>query len=407
MSDVVTPTDCTDSEFDRESSDGECNSSSESGVDDEERSFSESGKKRKKDIALTKLCVGKLCNIIGDERGNISADNVETKVFEYLDEWSLKLMSKNREIKQRELDLKPQEEIMVDSIPVYYCQLVVTSKKKGVAGRTDKNNGEIWFVYWGTSPNDVTLYSFNRSGFSGAWRLLSNFRDCSFPKDFARVFLSPSKIQKITINNLIGVSSSSRTLTYSKDTLFNPYHVTKEYGMVKNFTTCVEEEKHPELKSMLNTGKEAALVAIQTGQIKLPLTVTDTKFEVNEHLKLLLLIKRKIDENKDECKDDLRWRFLEYIEFVIDKDLKEKLNNKLRKEMFEYLREDICPTSFDPEATLWHHHQDTFYNCSYVKLFYKLCKLFWSSNTTERKGISIKTKDVFCLLYTSPSPRDS
>ena len=307
-------------------------------------------------------------------------------------------MSKNRDIKQRELVLQRQEKTMVGSIPVYYCQLVVTSKKKGVAGRTDKNSGEIWFVYWGTLLNDVTLYSFNRSGFSGAWRLLSNFRDYSFPKDFARVFLSPFKIKKITINNLIGVSSTSRTLTYSKDNLFNPYHVTKEYGMVKNFITCVEEEKHSKLKSMLNTGKETALVTIQAGQIKLPLTVTDTEFQVNEHIELLFHIDHEIGENKDKCKDDLHWQFLDYMELIIDKDQKEKLDDNLRKEMFDYLKKGSDPSCFDPEATLWHHHQDTFYNCSSVKLRNKKKALFWSSNTTEKKGGSIQAKNVFEAL---------
>jgi len=367
----------------------------------------ETGIKTKKDIALTKLSIDKLYNTKGDESNKTSTNNIEAEIFRILSSNfgndDNDIDDETDEVKGRTFRLEPQEKTMLGQTPVYFCRGIVTNTKDGFTDKKDQNSGEIWFVYWGTSLSDVTIYSFIRSGWSGAWHLLTRFRDYLFPKDFARVFLDPTQITNIETKNLIGVNASSQKMTYSKVNIFKPYHVTKEYGMVKNFTTYVEE-KHSELKSMLNieTIGEKAAVTMQTGQIKLPLTVTHNIFKVEEHIPLLFLIHKELDKSKGECRDDFRWQFLDYMEFIMDRVQKKTLDKALRKEMLDYYNKNIEePSCFDLEATLWYHHQDTFYNCSSVKLLYKGNVIPWNYNTTERKGLSIETKDVFVALKTN------
>ena len=369
--------------------DEENDSSFEDGEREEEEEYL-----RFSDIAITKL------NSKNLQKG---IENLITKEIKDFGEAVYKVLQ-NRFEKYTKCEFNPPERIRSENDNIFFnlTHCVVTKKKipdmQDVDKDPDKNRGEIWFLYWGENVKDLNIYCFLRSKSVNAWEILTNYRNFDFPKTFSKAFLDPKKIKKIKTSSLIGADRGSQNKIYSKDNVFDPAYVIDRFATVEEMKTPIDSQRDcsKKLISYLNItdNPDKIYVAVQQGQIKLPMEI-QRKFKPRQRdLDMVKFIHETIQKNEGDFMNDPQWRFLDLCKF----DNSTQFNEKLKHALLElYKNPDQEIDLIDLNSRLTYIHEDSFESKD-VKLLYKSNQCYWKTGKTL-KGLAIIVRDVLDGLH--------
>ena len=277
----------------------------------------------------------------------------------------------------------------------YLVHCVVSKTKKSnikdAEQPQDNNNGEIWFLYWGDTVKDLNIFCFLKSRNTNAWSTLTKYRDFDFPKMFAKAFLNPEGIVKITTNNLTGIARGNQTRSYSKDNMFNPSDIIDRFAIVEEMKAPIENKKMIKLLNIDNPKKTYA--TMQQGQIKLPIKTQREFIPQLKNLKMVKHIHDTIHNNTDDFINDPRWRFLDHCKLVNSNAFNEKLKMALL-ELYKDSDQEV--ELIDLDSRLSYKHQDSF-ESSIVELSFKGTKYEWKSGG-DLNGLSITVRDILDAL---------